>query len=143
MLATYTERKTKEGKLKRMNEATTRALPNIRSLGIEGRLWFDKANGNTYHAVSISANGKWLMDVGITYGYEDHYLQTALEWLKKWQLVHEDTRHIYDLKDTMDVYTARNYTLKRELFKDTMKGKKVEDYYHQLVRIEALKNGEF
>jgi hypothetical protein len=84
--------KLKEGKLKRMNESTTRPLPNLRSLNIQGRLWFDKANGTSYHALRIWANGRHLIDIGMTYGYEDMYLHTDLVWLKKWQIIHEDTQ---------------------------------------------------
>lgn len=120
-----------------------KAIPELRSLFINGRLWFDKANGNTYHAVSISANGKWLIDIGITYGYEDHYLQTALAWLKSFGLVAQETKDLRELREELDLYTARHYTLKKELYKDTIKGQKVEDYAQQLIRIEALKNGEF
>lgn len=120
-----------------------KAVPELRSLFINGRLWFDKANGNTYHAVSISANGKWLIDIGITYGYEDHYLETALAWLKSFGLVSQETKDLRELREELDLYTARHYTLKKELYKDTIKGQKVEDYAQQLIRIEALKNGEF
>lgn len=125
-----------------MNE-TNKAIPELRSLYINGRLWFDKSGGNTYHAVSISANGKWLFDIGITYGYEDMYLYTALESLKKWGLVSEEVKSVYDLRDTLDLYTGFKYCLKKELYEDTMKGKKVNDYYHKLVQIEALKRGEY
>lgn len=122
---------------------TKKAIPELRSLFIYGRLWFDKANGNSYHSVSISANGKWLLDIGMTYGYEDMYLQTALECLKKFGLVSEDLKSVYDLRDTLDLYTVFRYGLKKELFADTIKGKKVDDYYNQLIRIESLKKGEF
>jgi hypothetical protein len=124
-----------------MNNKRTRPLPNIRSLSIEGRCWFDKAYGNSYHAVRIWANGRHLIDIGMTYGYEDMYLQTALEWLKKWQLVHEDTRSIYDLRESMDLYTSLNWGLKKELYKDTAKDKDV--WLHQQIIIEGLKNGDY
>jgi len=44
--------------------------------------WFDKANGNTYHACRITrvADGKTLA-CPLRYGYGDHYRQTALEAL--------------------------------------------------------------
>ena len=42
--------------------------------------WFDKVNGNTYHSVQITRckDGKVLY-CPYTYGYGDHYRQTALE----------------------------------------------------------------
>jgi hypothetical protein len=122
---------------------TKRAVPELRSLAINGRLWFDKSGGNTYHSVSISANGKWLFDIGMTYGYGSQFLYTALEALKKWGLISEDIGGLSELRETVDLYTTFSHTLKKELYKDTFKGQKTEDYYHQLVRIEALKNGEF
>jgi hypothetical protein len=124
-----------------MNNKRTRSLPNIRSLNIQGREWFDKANGNSYHSVRIHANGKHLIDIGMTYGYGDMYLQTALEWLKQWQLVHEDTRHIRDLRESMDLYTSISYGLKRDLYKDTRNDK--GEWIHAQIIIEGLKNGEF
>ena len=124
-----------------MNEARTRPLPNLRSLNIQGRLWFDKTNGNSYHAVRIWANGRHLVDIGITYGYEDMYLQTALEWLKQWQIVHEDTRNILDLRESMDLYTSLNWGLKKDLYKDTRKDKNA--WIQQQIIIEGLKNGDY
>ena len=122
---------------------TKKAIPELRSLFISGRLWFDKSGGNTYHAVSISANGKWLIDIGMTYGYGDQYLQTALDWLKKFGLVSEEVRSVYDLRETLDLYTSYKDTLKKNLYTDSIKGKKVEDYADILIKIEGLKAGEF
>lgn len=41
--------------------------------------WFDKANGNTYHSVNITdvETGKTIY-CPMTYGYGEHYRQTAL-----------------------------------------------------------------
>jgi hypothetical protein len=124
-------------------ETNRKAIPELRSLFISGRLWFDKSGGNTYHAVSISANGKWLIDIGMTYGYGDQYLQTALDWLKKFGLVSEEVRSVYDLRETLDLYTSYKDTLKKNLYTDSIKGKKVEDYADILIKIEGLKAGEF
>jgi hypothetical protein len=122
---------------------TKRAVPELRSLFISGRLWFDKSGGNTYHAVSISANGKWLFDIGFTYGYGDQYLQTALDALKKWGLVSQEVRHLFELRETLDLYTTYKDTLKKNLYIDSFKKQKVEDYAGILIKIEALKAGEF
>ena len=122
---------------------TKKAIPELRSLFVSGRLWFDKSGGNTYHAVSISANGKWLMDIGITYGYGDQYLHTALERLQEFGIVSQEVRHLFELRETLDVYTACTDTLKKNLFTDSIRGKKVADYASILIKIEALKAGEF
>lgn len=121
----------------------TQTHPNLRSLFISGRIWFDKTGGNSYHSVSIEANGKWLFDIGLTYGYGDMYLDTALKALKKFGLINEEVNHLFRLREVIDLYTTSKQTLKKELFQDSMKGKKVEDYFHILTKIEALKNGEY
>jgi len=108
---------------------------NLRSLFVEGRLWFDKINGNTYHAVRIEANGKVIGQIPITYGYENHYQQTALEWLKGYELVNEETKNLWELRNEIDVYWVSYYTPKRELWK----AETVEDKYTKLLLIEELK----
>ena len=68
------------------------------------------------------------------------YLYTALEYLKKFGLVSQEVKSVFDLRDTVDLYTAFRYTLKKELFEDSFKGK---NYLPILAKNEALKNGEF
>lgn len=50
---------------------------NINSIVIEGKRWFDKINGNTYHSVNVYVNGKFIGGVPYEYGYGDQYIQTA------------------------------------------------------------------
>ena len=57
-----------------------RAKP--RSIVILGRRWFQRSSGNTYHTVLISVDGLAVHGSDRTYGYEDHYRQTAVEWLQ-------------------------------------------------------------
>lgn len=52
------------------------------SLHIEGRRWFQRTYGNTYHSVRITKDGEPLAYLPYQYGYGDGYLQTALDWLK-------------------------------------------------------------
>jgi len=52
------------------------------SFHIDGRRWFQRTNGNTYHSVRIYRDGALLVTLGPAYGYGDHYLQTAAEWLQ-------------------------------------------------------------
>jgi hypothetical protein len=108
---------------------------NLRSLFVEGRLWFDKINGNTYHAVRIEANGKVISQIPITYGYENQYQYTALEWLKANGLVNEETKSLWELRQEIDIYWVSYYTPKRELWK----AETVEDKYTKLLLIEELK----
>lgn len=57
-------------------------MKNIKTLEIYGRRWFQKSYGNTYHTVSLYINGEYYKS-DITYGYENHYLTTAANMLKK------------------------------------------------------------
>jgi hypothetical protein len=51
-------------------------------LHIEGRRWFHRGPGNTYHSVRIFKDGALLVTLPYQYGYGDQFLQTALDWLK-------------------------------------------------------------
>jgi hypothetical protein len=106
---------------------------NIKSLLIEARLWSD---GNTYHAVRIWANGKRLADLGKSYGYENQYQYTALNWLKGYQLVDAEVKTPQQLKDYADVYFISYATLKRQLFKD-------DTIAEWTANVDALKAGQF
>jgi hypothetical protein len=50
-------------------------------LRIEGRRWFQKSYGNTYHSVRIFKGNKRLVTISGVYGYGDCFMQTAFEWL--------------------------------------------------------------
>ncbi len=59
--------------------ATPIVLPT--ALHIEGRRWFQRTAGNTYHSVRIFANGALLASLPYQYGYGDQWIETALQWL--------------------------------------------------------------
>jgi hypothetical protein len=52
------------------------------SLHIEGRRWFQKTYGNTYHSVRIWQDGKQIAYLPYQYGYGEQWLQTALDWMR-------------------------------------------------------------
>ena len=52
----------------------------IKFLVIDGKRWFDKVNGNTYHSVNVVLNGIQRY-IPMTYGYDSCYIQTAIESL--------------------------------------------------------------
>lgn len=56
-------------------------MKKIESMRIEAKRWFQRSYGNTYHTVKVFVNGEVLRR-DITYGYGNHYLQTAAELLK-------------------------------------------------------------
>jgi hypothetical protein len=54
----------------------------VNSIAIIGRRWFDKQAGSTYHSTTILINGMFYQYIPFTYGYEDHYQQTARQVLE-------------------------------------------------------------
>jgi hypothetical protein len=114
---------------------TPKLNKNIKSLFIEGRLWFDKTGGNTYHAVKIEANGQVIKYLPRCYGYGNQYQETALTWLKSYGLVSEDTRDIRELREYADIYLVSYQTRLRDLWK----AQTVEQEYSKLLFIEELK----
>lgn len=52
------------------------------ALHIEGRRWFQRTYGNTYHTVRIYEADRPVVVLGPTYGYGDAFLQTAVEYLR-------------------------------------------------------------
>ena len=54
-----------------------------RSIVLHGRRWFQRGSGNTYHSVEIIVDGETVHIVPYAYGYDQHYEQTARQWLKR------------------------------------------------------------
>lgn len=52
------------------------------NIHIDGRRWFQKTYGNTYHSVRIFKDGQLIAHVPYEYGYGEQFLQTALDWLR-------------------------------------------------------------
>ena len=53
------------------------------TIHIEGRRWFQRTYGNTYHSVRIFEGNKEIAYLPYQYGYGEGFLQTAWEWLGK------------------------------------------------------------
>lgn len=56
---------------------------SIKGIRIVGKRWFQRSYGNTYHTAEIIAPDGKKIKSGIRYGYEDAYLQTAADLLRK------------------------------------------------------------
>ena len=54
----------------------------MQSITVIGRRWFDKVNGNTYNSAEIIIDGKFVGKVPFGYGYDEHYVTRAAEWLE-------------------------------------------------------------
>jgi hypothetical protein len=58
----------------------------IISIVVEGRKWFDKINGNTYHSANIivtTDEGVKFFQAPFQYGYGEQYLYSAFKELEK------------------------------------------------------------
>ena len=52
------------------------------SITVQGRRWFQRTYGNTYHTVRVLVDGREVFQSEKQYGYGEQYLQTACEWLE-------------------------------------------------------------
>lgn len=81
--------------------------------------WFDKANGNTYHSVRITRHKDGKTIVGsFTYGYGDHYRQTAIEtmlkanWLPK--KYNQENSYLFERENNYPIIWICYKSLKRD-----------------------------
>ena len=65
----------------------------LEGLHIEGRRWFQRGPGNTYHSVRIFANGEQIAFLPYAYGYGEQFLQTALDYLREKGLIEPQEYH--------------------------------------------------
>jgi hypothetical protein len=97
--------------------ATTAPLP-LQGWRVEGRRWFQRGPGNTYHTVRIlDATGHVRAILGPHYGYGDGYLQTAIDWLKANGHAPSDAQYgtLY-MRETLGAdYDVQDVKAKREL----------------------------
>jgi len=89
---------------------------NIANLQIHGKRWFQKSFGNTYHSVTISVNNETLY-AGMTYGYDNHYLHTAMETLVDagYDVPSEYNNFIHFLRDNGFSYFAEDVKRQKDL----------------------------
>lgn len=100
------------------------------NLFFEGRAWFDKTGGNTYHAVRIWINGEIVAIIPSRYGYENAYQTSAIETLVDLGYLpqtlfqhgeHRPTRDFpvwqIDRHLELTTYSVLTYGKKSELFK--------------------------
>jgi hypothetical protein len=66
---------------------------------IEGRRWFERTNGNTYHSVNVYDDNKLIGSVNFRYGYGDQYIQTGIEILEKAGLTDSSRNWQYENRD--------------------------------------------
>ena len=66
----------------------------IKTIDVNFKEWFDKVNGNSYNAGTVTVNfgmkTQKSFSCSMEYGYGDYYLQRAIETLKKEKLINTD-----------------------------------------------------
>jgi hypothetical protein len=62
-------------------------MKTIKTIDVNAKEWFDKVNGNSYFAATITINygmdDEETINLPFQYGYGDHYRDMAFEELKK------------------------------------------------------------
>ncbi len=60
---------------------------DIKTIDVQAKEWFDKANGNSYFSTEITINlglkNQVELEIPFTYGYDDYYRQEAFELIKE------------------------------------------------------------
>ena len=89
------------------------------TIEVIGKEWFDKINGNSYHSAQVTINNDAVLYVPLTYGYGNHYLQSALELLKTEYIISKDfegalSRYCFDNNINLD-YRIQRKCLKRDV----------------------------
>lgn len=58
-------------------------MKKINKVEVYGKRWFQKSYGNTYHCVTVVVNNEEMFFQGFTYGYGNHFIQTAADLLNE------------------------------------------------------------
>lgn len=89
---TLTDIRSKIADLRRTHKAKQKIV-NPKHIKIEGRRWFDKVNGNTYHTARILLDGVESIGVGYSYGYDQQYVDSAFSVLEGANLIRPRERY--------------------------------------------------
>ena len=94
-----------------------------RSVFIQGRTWFDRANGNTYNTAAVFVDGKFKFSLGMEYGYGDTWKHRAIDALEERRIIpaHTDAGKYWISRFTdlgLDFYSCEQDVKKNQLFKD-------------------------
>jgi hypothetical protein len=95
---------------------------DLESIFVEGRLWFDKVNGNTYFSNRIWINGSVAFEMPMEYGYEEMYVHRAIQELHSRGYFPADRSFSpYEIREKLGIhfYKVATYGKKSELFKGT------------------------
>lgn len=91
-------------------------MTNNTGFHVEGRRWFDRSGGNTYHSVRIFHESKEIAYIPFSYGYDDGFLQTAIDWLFDNKYITEKVYGTLYLRETLlSTYSVIDVPRKRDL----------------------------
>lgn len=82
---------------------------------IQAKRWFDRINGNTYHSVAIYNGNEFVDKNPFTYGYDEHYRQTAMELLQNKGIYPKTDKRLLS-GISKDEYDFSNWAKKNCLF---------------------------
>jgi hypothetical protein len=89
---------------------------------VQGRAWFDRINGNTYHSCRIDLGPIGVQEsvfLPMEYGYGDQWQQTARDWLIKYGLIPDPGRYENGMRKRSDfpiLWGDCAYGNKRDLY---------------------------
>ena len=73
------------------NSTKRQEQTELKSIDIQGKEWFDKVNGNSYHAGTVTTNfgeeNSLSFIIPFQYGYGESYIQSALKVLVKENII--------------------------------------------------------
>jgi hypothetical protein len=98
---------------------TTTTATQVNTIDINAKEWFDKVNGNSYFAGSVTLNfgqpDAITLNMPFQYGYGDSYQYAAMSMLK--EKGYTDARYMQDLREQNIIlrYNIQRGCKKREL----------------------------
>lgn len=75
----------------------------MKNITINAKEWFDRVNGNSYFSARISIDGEPAGVLPFQYGYGDHYVDMANQWLDQNGII-DNPRHGNGSREPLWVY---------------------------------------
>ncbi|MCR4331051.1 MAG: hypothetical protein NUV49_04210 [Patescibacteria group bacterium] len=79
----------------------------MKTLSIFGRRWFRRGIGETYCTAEITVDGVMIHKTAEKYGYDDHYLDIAGDWLETNGFLPDREHHENGSKEALWLYCER------------------------------------
>ena len=79
----------------------------VKVIDISAKEWFDRVNGNSYFSAHISIDGKYTARLPYQYGYGDHYIDMASQWLDENRII-DNKRNSNGSRTGLSYYCREN-----------------------------------